>query len=63
MVSVSSTGFWLGIIIANQIGPVLISSPLNIAGTILLFSSIVLFLFVYILLMMPETKVIYYLMK
>ncbi len=47
----------MGIIAVNQIGPILIESPLRISGTILIFSGITLFLFIYILLLLPETKV------
>ena len=57
MVSVTNTGFWLGVIMVNQIGPILASSRLNISGTLLLFSVVTFAMLLFVLLFVPETKV------
>ena len=58
MMSIAGSGFWLGSVGVTQLGAVLITSPLNIAGTLLLFAFICFLLFLYILLLVPETKVL-----
>ena len=55
--SVTNTGVWLGVTIMNLLGPVLVSSPLKISGTYLLFAGFTLVLFLIVLLLLPETKV------
>ena len=57
VISICSSAFWIGIVISNQLGPVLLSSPLGVSGTLLVFSANVLFLFIFVLLSLPETKV------
>ncbi len=57
MTSICTTAFWIGIIVSNQIGPVLISTPLQISGTLFVFAANVIILFVVVLFGMPETKV------
>ena len=57
MVSISNTGYWGGAIVTSQVASVLIESPLKISGTILLFSLCTLGNLLFILLLIPETKV------
>ena len=44
-------------VIGNQVGPILISTPLRLSGTLLLFSANAMLLFIIVLFFMPETKV------
>lgn len=55
--SISNAGFWIGIVTAGQIGPILVTTPLQISGTFLVFSAIALLLFLHVLFLVPETKV------
>ena len=57
MTSIANTGFWIGIVGVSQVAPILTSSPLKISGTLLMFASVCFILFLYILLLIPETKV------
>ncbi len=57
MVSISNIGYWLGAIIVNQVASILSSSSLNISGTLFLFAVMTFVLFLFILLLLPETKV------
>ncbi len=57
MVSVTNTGFWIGIVIGNQISPILANSALNISGTLFLFSGITFLFLLFVLFLLPETKV------
>jgi hypothetical protein len=57
MLSISNTGYWTGGIIVNQLSSVLIESPLRISGTLLVFSFFSLVMILFILLIVPETKV------
>ena len=59
MISISSTGFWIGVVVVNEISPILVSSSLRLSGTVLLFAGINLLVFMFILLVVPETKVSY----
>ena len=55
--SLSQIGWWGGILLLGEIGPILISSPLKSSGTLYLLSGMCLLAFVHILLLIPETKV------
>ena len=57
MVSVTGTGYWIGVIVINQVSPILISSPLRVSGTFLLFGAVSIVLLLFVLLFLPETKV------
>lgn len=55
--ALSQLGWWGGIILLGEIGPVLISSPLKTSGTFYLLSGACLMAFLHVLLFIPETKV------
>ncbi len=55
--SLCNATFWIGVVIANQLGPILINSILRVSGTLLIFSGNIVLLFLIVLLAMPETKV------
>ena len=57
MIAICNTGSWIGLIVTNQLGPILINSSLQVSGTLLLFSAVIFFLFLVVLFLMPETKV------
>ena len=57
MVSISNVGFWIGAITVKKTASVLASSSLNLSGTLFLFAALTFVLFLYILLLLPETKV------
>jgi hypothetical protein len=57
MISTCNTGCWLGIIIVNQVSEVLIESSFRISGTLYLFGAISFVFLLYVLLLLPETKV------
>lgn len=57
MIAICNVGFWIGVVMISQIGPVLVSSPLNISGTFLFLSGVAFILFLSVLLLVPETKV------
>ncbi len=56
-VSVAAVGWWIGNIVSGQISPFLLSSPLGTAGTLLLHAAICALVFIFVLLLLPETKV------
>ena len=47
----------MSFIIVNQVSPVFVSSPVNVSGTLLLFAAASFAEFIFILLVIPETKV------
>ncbi len=55
--SFAFAGWWVGNIVSGQISPFLLSSPLGTAGTLLLHAAICALVFVFVLLLLPETKV------
>ena len=55
--ALSQLGWWGGILVLGQIGPVLIASPLKTSGTFYIFSGMCLLAFLHSLLLIPETKV------
>lgn len=57
MTSLCNAALWIGIVAANQVSPVLVSSPFNISGTLLLFAAVSFAVLILILLTVPETKV------
>ena len=57
LVSLASAGWWVGNIVSGEISPFLLSSSLGTAGTLLLHAVICALIFVFILLLLPETKV------
>ncbi len=57
MIAICNSGFWIGLIVTNQLGSILINSALQVSGTLLLFSAVIVFLFLVVLFLMPETKV------
>ena len=59
MTAICLTAFWKGIVISNQVGAILINSPLQISGTLLVFMVNTILLFLIVLFCMPETKVSY----
>ncbi len=56
-VSVASVGWWLGTILSGEISPFLLSSSLGTAGTLILHAVICALGFIFVLLLLPETKV------
>ena len=58
--SVAAIGWWVGNIVSGQLSPFLLSSPLGTAGTLLLHVAICAIVFVFVLLLLPETKVVYF---
>lgn len=56
MTGVCSCGYWIANILVGEVSAVLIDSPLKITGVLGLFASIVFILFLFILLLLPETK-------
>ncbi|XP_064397042.1 glucose transporter GlcP-like isoform X3 [Halichondria panicea] len=55
-VSVASVGWWLGTILSGEISPFLLSSSLGTAGTLILHAVICALGFIFVLLLLPETK-------
>ena len=55
--ALSQIGWWGGIILLGEIGPVLISSPLKTSGTLYFLSGMCLVAFLHVLFFIPETKV------
>ena len=55
--SVASVGWWVGNIVSGEISPFLLSSSLGTAGTLLLDTIICALIFIFVLLLLPETKV------
>ena len=51
-------GWWSGTVFMGEIGPVLLSSPLQTSGTFYLFAGMCFLAFLHALLLVPETKVI-----
>ncbi len=56
-VSVAYVGFWVGNLLSGVISPFLLSSHLGTAGTLLLHAVICALVFIFVLLLLPETKV------
>lgn len=56
--ALSQIGWWGGILILGEIGPILISSPLKTSGTLYFLSGMCLVAFLHVLFFIPETKVI-----
>lgn len=56
-VAVVSAGWWSGNIVSGEIAPFLLSSPLGTSGTLFLHAGLCGLVFVYILFLIPETKV------
>ena len=57
MTSLCNAAFWISLIAVNQVSPVMVSSPFNIAGTLLFFAVVSFVNLMFILLAVPETKV------
>ena len=55
--ALSQIGWWGGIILLGEIGPILISSPLQTSGTLYFLSGMCLVAFLHVLFFIPETKV------
>ena len=55
--AVCNSAMWTGIIITGQVAPLLLTSPLGVSGTLLLFAANVAILFLVVLFFLPETKV------
>ncbi|XP_064397047.1 glucose transporter GlcP-like isoform X2 [Halichondria panicea] len=53
--SVASSGWWVGTILSGEISPFLLSSSLGTAGTLLLHAVICALIFIFVLLLLPET--------
>ena len=51
-------GWWSGTVFMGEVGPVLLSSPLQTSGTFDLFTGMCFLAFLHALLLIPETKVI-----
>ena len=51
-------GWWSGTVFMGEVGPVLLSSPLQTSGTFYLFAGMCFLAFLHALLLIPETKVI-----
>ena len=56
--ALSQIGWWSGIILLDEVGPILISSRLRTYGTFYLLSGMCLLAFLHVLFLIPETKVI-----
>ena len=56
--ALSQIGWWGGIFLLGEIGPILISSPLKTSGTLYFLSGMCLLAFLHVLFLIPETKVI-----
>ena len=59
-VAIVSAGWWSGNIVSGEISPFLLSSPLGTSGTLFLHAGLCGLVFVYILFLIPETKVCVY---
>ena len=53
-------GWWSGIVLMGEVGPLLFSSPLKTSGTFYLFGVICFLASLHSLLLIPETKVTVY---
>jgi hypothetical protein len=58
LTGIATSGFWIGNILVGEVSSILISSSLNVSGTLLLFALICFILFLFVLLLLPETKVV-----
>ena len=57
--SVCNSTFWLGVIVSNQLAPIIISTPLRVSGLLLLFLAATVINYLFVLFFLPETKVSY----
>ena len=55
---VCTSGFWIGNILVGEVSPLLINSTLKVSGTLILFALGSFILFLFILFLLPETKVL-----
>ena len=55
--SLSSVAWWMGTLLVSLLTPILLSSPLQIHGTFYLLGAVHVIIFLYVLLLLPETKV------
>ena len=56
-VAISTTGWWGGTIVVTQLSPIILSSALGAFGILYLIAGVTAMLTVYVLLLIPETKV------
>ena len=54
--ALSQLGWWGGIFLLGEVGPVLLSSPLKTSGTFYFLSGMCLLAFLHVLVLIPETK-------
>ena len=50
-------GWWSGTLLMGEVGPVLLSSPLQTPGTFYLFGGLYVLAILHVLFLLPETKV------
>lgn len=55
--ALGQVGWWGGTFLMSEIGPVLLSSPLRTYGTFYLLTGICALSYLYVLFLVPETKV------
>ena len=55
--ALSQIGFWGGVLLLGEVGPVFLSSPLKTSGTFYLLGGMCFLASLYVLLLIPETKV------
>ena len=55
---ICTSGFWIGNILVGEVSPLLINSTLKVSGTLILFALGSFILFLFILFLLPETKVL-----
>lgn len=56
--SLAFCGWWLGNIVSGELSPILLSSTLGTAGTLLLHATVCAIVVLFVLLLIPETKVL-----
>ena len=58
-VAVGTANYWICSIAVTQLTPIMLSSPLQVFGTMYCFAGAAFISFIFILLTLPETKVYY----